>query len=210
MTTPIAAHELAEQQKMMAELRELIGREVGGARNEIARTCELVREAVRKLGASFSEMEAQSRRQSAAVGALVEKMSRDLAAGGSPQAGAGVLLPQVEAVDEALAEGMKLVGECGEQVQASVATAVRSLQFEDIATQALTAANGHLERLQAINRDATVLHDELARAADHPEAVQHALEDFTRRLREQRDAWVKPLHKPVSQVNLDSGTVELF
>jgi methyl-accepting chemotaxis protein len=209
MTTPTAATELAEQQKMMAQLRELIGREVGGARNEIARTCELVREAVRKLGTSFADMEAQSRRQSAAVGALVEKMSRELAAG-APAPGASALLPQVAAVDQALAEGMKLVGECGEQIQASVATAVRSLQFEDIATQALTAANGHLERLQAINRDATALHDDLARAAEDPGALQHALEDFTRRLREQRDSWVKPLHKPVSQVSLDSGTVELF
>ena len=37
-----------------------------------------------------------------------------------------------------------------------------------------------------------------------------AVEQFGNRLRELRDQWQKPPHKPVTQVAMDSGSVELF
>jgi methyl-accepting chemotaxis protein len=329
--------EVAEQQRLLAELREFVGREVSGARGEVERTRDLVHEAVRQLGSSFSEMESQARRQGATVTALVERdggqgagirefadasgrlmgdltaalaaesrqsvatvqkideMARHLDAifellgdlksiadqtnllalnaaieaaragdagrgfavvadevrslserstsfndqirklvNSSKDAIAGVrslvqetaardmdtsvaakhkadaLVAQVDGLNQALADGIRTVADCGAQVQGSVATAVRSLQFEDIATQALAAATVHLERLQAINEDATRLQDVLAQATAAPGERLHALEAFTRRLRELRDTWVQPPHKPVSQVNLQSGAVELF
>src|SRR2546427_9505229 len=41
----------------------------------------------------------------------------------------------------------------------SVAEAVRALQFEDIATQALGGVHTHLDRLTAINREAVALQE---------------------------------------------------
>ena len=329
---------VAEQQQLLAELREFVGREVGGARGEIERTRELVHEAVTQLGGSFKEMESHSRKQGATVTALVEQdggghslgvrqfaqasgklmgdltralaeegresrttvqkidemarhldaifellgdlksiadqtnllalnaaieaaragdagrgfavvadevrslserstsfndqirklvnsskdaissvrtlvektAERDMATSVAAQGKADALIGQVDAINQALAAGIRTVSECGSQIQGSVGAAVRSLQFEDIATQALGAANVHLERLQAINQDATQLQDALAQTAASAEIQHHALEAIGKHMRELRDNWVKPPHKPVSQVNLQSGAVELF
>ncbi|MFY8134504.1 MAG: chemotaxis protein, partial [Aquimonas sp.] len=82
---------------------------------------------------------------------------------------------------------------------------------EDIVTQALGAAERHLERLEAINRDATGLQQLLASSAG---ASSHrkleALSDLHRRLRELRDNWQPMPHKPVSQTDMGAGGVDLF
>jgi len=284
---------LGEEQKLMAELREFVAREVEGTRGEIERTRTLVSAAVADLNKAFAEMEGESRVQGATITNLVER--ENLGEAGSPgmrqfASASGQLMDdltgalaegsresvvtvgkmdqmvahldavfeglndaqlreriaearqlvtavreqveqiaeremdksveakikadglkeQVERVNRSLADGMRTVSGAGKRIHDSVGTAVRSLQFEDIAGQALTAANVHLERLQAINRDATQLQNVLTAANVTPDARLRAMEDFLRHIKEVRDSWVKPAHKPVAQVDLKSGTVELF
>jgi methyl-accepting chemotaxis protein len=120
------------------------------------------------------------------------------------------LLGQLQAMNDSMAAAMREVSGCNEAIDRSVGEAVRSLQFEDISTQALGAAEVHLQRLMAINREAMALQDMLARSNGADELAIRAIEQFGAKLRTMRDDWQKPPHKPVSQVAMDSGSVELF
>ena len=121
------------------------------------------------------------------------------------------VLGQVERLNSSMSEGIREVSSCGEGITQSVGAAVRSLQFEDIATQALKAANTHLHRLEEINGEAVKL-QELLHRADLAEgsAWYQALEGFSTRLKELRQSWDQPFHKPVSQTDMNEGAVELF
>ena len=115
------------------------------------------------------------------------------------------MVEQVTSINRSLASGISLVSECGGQIREDVAHAVRSLQFEDIATQALAAATSHLSRLRAITKDVAGLQRLLANGTQ-----AHALAEYSRNLRKKHDEWKKPSHKPVSQITMSSGSVELF
>jgi methyl-accepting chemotaxis protein len=124
---------------------------------------------------------------------------------------AAKLFSQVEAINDSLAAGINEVANSARVIDASVSEAVRSLQFEDIVTQALGAAERHLERLEAINRDATGLQQLLASSAGASSNRKlEALTDLHRRLRELRDNWQPMPHKPVSQTDMGAGGVDLF
>lgn len=202
---------LGEEQKLMAELRDFVAREVEGTRAEIERTRALLGAAVAELTRAFAEMEGESRVQGVTITNLFEQIAeREMDPGVEARIRADALKEQAERVNRLLADGIRAVSGSGKRIHDSVGTAVRSLQFEDIAAQALTAANVHLERLQAINRDATRLQNVLTSASATPDSRMQVMEEFLRHIKEVRDHWVKPAHKPVAQVDLKSGSVELF
>lgn len=328
------ARVLTEQQALMAELREFLGQEVVGAREELSRSQRLIHEAVMQLHTSFRSMEEQSRQQGAMITCLVEQdgagspgvrkfadaastlMSKltELLAGDSRESARTVqvigemvrqfdevfevlaelkgiseqsgqlsvravapnitdprsalrafsydvrqlttrasslyeriealvasskvivdrvrvrvekaadrsmtisieaktraeeLVGQVIAINRSLAAGINLVSQCGLQIRRDVANAVRSLQFEDIANQAMAAATAHVDRLRALNQDAATLHDALSGLQTSANDVAH-MDEFTRLLRKKRDEWRRPAHKTVSQVTMGAGSVELF
>ena len=120
------------------------------------------------------------------------------------------LIEQAATISRSLAAGIRMVAECGSQIREDVATAVRSLQFEDITAQALSAANVHLGRLEAINKDATRLQQVLTEAHGSTHARLEALEEFSHHLKKARESWEKPAHKPVSRTSMKQGSVELF
>ena len=334
--SPADAKLVADQQSLLAELREFVGREVDGTRQEIERTRTLVRGAVRDLQGSFDAMNRKSREQGQAVARIIDGDSSqidvrrfaDLAsrqmehmvealdqvsgqssatvqyidemtqhlegifglledvksiadqtnllalnaaieAARAGEAGRGFavvadevrslsersttfneqirklannskdavakvrdtvsqmasrdvnrsrdaknevsrLLGQLQAMNDSMTVAMREVSGCNEAIDRSVGEAVRSLQFEDISTQALGSAEMHLQRLMAINREAVSLQEMLSRSNGADEAVIRAIEQFGAKLRTMRDEWQKPPHKPVSQVAMDSGSVELF
>ena len=121
------------------------------------------------------------------------------------------MLGQVERLNASVNDGIREVASCGSGVQEAVGSAVRSLQFEDIATQALTTAESHLTRLSEINNEAVKLQELLHQpgawnAKDWYEALSH----FTERLQTMRGNWQRPVHKPVSQTDMQHGAVDLF
>jgi len=119
------------------------------------------------------------------------------------------LVEQVTSINRSLASGISLVADCGGQIREDVAHAVRSLQFEDIANQAMSAATSHLGRLRAITKDVAALQRLLV--ASGPTGTQaQSLAEYSRTLRKKHDEWKKPAHKPVSQISMTSGSVELF
>lgn len=96
----------------------------------------------------------------------------------------GHMLSQVEGINDAFTDAVREASSATEQISQTVAQAVRSLQFEDIATQALGAADKHVARLQGIFDESRGVHPQ--------------------------EDWRAPQHKPVAQVSMQSGAVELF
>ena len=137
--------------------------------------------------------------------------SRDLDRSRLARIEAAAMLERVDGINRGLGNGMREIAECSKAIDGSVAEAVRSLQFEDIATQALGAANVHLDRLAAINREATVLQDLLHRSGGHMGTeLRKALAQISQRIAQMRGEWERPPHKPVTQQSMDAGSVELF
>lgn len=64
------------------------------------------------------------------------------------------LLAEMENLNTLLNDGMREVSGAGEQIRDAVGQAVRCLQFEDIATQALGSAARHVGRLEAVGAEA--------------------------------------------------------
>lgn len=102
----------------------------------------------------------------------------------------GRLLRQVEDINGALTGGIRAVGGARERIAEAVGRAVRCLQFEDISNQALATARAHAQRVEAISVE---LGD-----SEKPSAERPAVD------------WRKPVHQPVAQVSMQSGTVDLF
>jgi len=124
---------------------------------------------------------------------------------------AAAMLENVTRINARISQGVQEISACGRTIDDSVAEAVRALQFEDIATQALSGAHVHLDRLVAINQEAVSL-QELMQRNRHVQGhdLIHALKRIGARIREQRSHWQTPPHQAVTQNNMTSGAVELF
>jgi methyl-accepting chemotaxis protein len=161
-------------------------------------------EQIRRLAHSSKEAIARVR------DTVSQMASRDLDRSRGARAEAAAMLERVEDINQGLGKGMREIAACGRSIDGSVAEAVRSLQFEDIATQALGAAGVHLERLSAINREATALNELLHRGSAHDAERQQAIHRLVQRIGQLRTEWERPPHKPVMQQSMDAGSVELF
>jgi methyl-accepting chemotaxis protein len=162
-------------------------------------------EQIRKLAHNAKESIAKVR------DTVSQTASRDLDRVRVARSESASMMDRVEGIHRSLGNGMRDIADCGRAIDASVAEAVRSLQFEDIATQALGAAGVHLQRLEQINTEATTLHDLLrgSHGFQDPE-MRKALANIGNRIAQMRGEWERPPHKPVLQQTMDAGSVELF
>ena len=137
--------------------------------------------------------------------------SRDMDRSREARAEAANMVSNVAGINASLGEGMREISECAKAIDGSVAEAVRALQFEDIATQALGGVHVHLDRLTAINREAVALQELLQKngGAVNSEVIA-TLQRFGSRVQEMRGEWERPPHKPVTQHDMGAGSVELF
>jgi len=137
--------------------------------------------------------------------------SRDLDRSRGAKEESAAMLRQVDQIQRTLSDGMREIQGAGSAMEHHVGEAVRSLQFEDIATQALGAALAHMERLSAINREAVGLQELLNKAGEgNEQELLAALRRLSARIREFRGEWERPPHKPVSQQSMNEGEIELF
>lgn len=143
------------------------------------------------------------------VRATVSAMSqRDGSLSEEAHSGTTRLIGHVEALNDTLSNTLEQAQGSAQRIGQSVAEAVRSLQFEDITSQALTAAEVHLQRLEEIERETRAL-QALTVNGNAAEAVPE-LNKLMSRVREVRERVVVAPHKPVSQVAMQAGDVELF
>lgn len=162
-------------------------------------------EQIRKLAHNAKESIAKVRET------VSHMASRDLDRARVARNESASMMDRVESIHRTLGNGMRDIADCGRAIDASVAEAVRSLQFEDIATQALTAAAVHLQRLEQINNEATTLHDLLRGSHNFQDPeMRRALANIGNRIAQMRGEWERPPHKPVLQQSMDAGSVELF
>jgi methyl-accepting chemotaxis protein len=115
------------------------------------------------------------------------------------------LLGQVEEMDQTFAVGIREVSGASQKIGQAVAHAVRCLQFEDIATQSLTAADKHVGRMEAIGAEA----DQLRTMFDDASKPTLTAAGCATPVAPQQD-WRQAQHKPVAQLSMESGAVELF
>ena len=137
--------------------------------------------------------------------------SRDLDRSRGAKEDSAAMLRQVDQIQRTLSDGMREIQMAGSAMEQHVGEAVRSLQFEDISTQALGSALTHMERLSAINREALGLQELLNKAGEGgEEEMMLALRRLSSRIREFRSEWERPPHKPVTQQSMSEGEIELF
>jgi len=147
-------------------------------------------EQIRKLVSSSRDAVAKVRET---VGGMA---SRDLTASGAARDEAGRLLQEIDTLNGNLTAGIHEVSASREHIAQAVGQAVRCLQFEDIATQALGAAERHLRRIELIQAEGS--------GAAPPAAPQSAAAPVA------TENWRQAPHKPVAQVSMQAGAVELF
>jgi len=137
--------------------------------------------------------------------------TRDMDRSRQARSEAAQMLGNVAQINTSLSEGVQEISACTRAIDGSVAEAVRALQFEDIATQALSGANLHLDRLTVINQEAVSLHELMHTNGRVPDQdIVRALQRIGARIREQRGHWQTPPRHAVTQNSMDTGTVELF
>ena len=137
--------------------------------------------------------------------------SRDLDRSRGAKEESAAMLRQVDQIQRTLSDGMREIQGAGSAMEQHVGEAVRSLQFEDIATQALGSALTHMERLSAINREAMGLQELLNKAGEgNEQELMAALRRLSSRIKEFRGEWERPPHKPVTQQSMSEGEIELF
>ena len=137
--------------------------------------------------------------------------SRDLDRSRGAKEESAAMLRQVDQIQRTLSDGMREIQGANAAMEQHVGEAVRSLQFEDIATQALGSALTHMERLAAINREAMGMQELLNKAGDaNEQELLAAVRRLSARIKEFRGEWERPPHKPVTQNNMSEGEIELF
>lgn len=137
--------------------------------------------------------------------------SRDLDRSRGAKDESANMLRQVDQIQRTLSDGMREIQSANSAMEQHVGDAVRSLQFEDIATQAMGSALTHMERLAAINREAMGMQELLNKAGEgNEQELLAALRRLSSRIKEFRGEWERQPHKPVTQNNMSEGEIELF
>jgi methyl-accepting chemotaxis protein len=121
------------------------------------------------------------------------------------------MLAQVSDLNDSVAQRMEMVNGVASEIETSVGIAVRSLQFEDIATQLVKHISDRTHKVGEIMGE---MQEGLSLHREDP-IVE--MQGFTRRLIELRDDVTSKISshgfdtfKPVTQKSMDEGNVELF
>ncbi|TDU32917.1 methyl-accepting chemotaxis protein [Panacagrimonas perspica] len=125
-------------------------------------------EQIRKLVFSSKDAVAQVRET---VGQLA---SRDSGTTDRARQEVSTLLSEMENLNTLLNEGMREVSGAGDQIREAVGQAVRCLQFEDIATQALGSAIRHAGRIESVGAEAGRVQASMPHAMTAPMHMQPA------------------------------------
>ena len=197
---------------------------------EAGRGFAVVADEVRNLSQRSNTLNGQIRGRVESARSAVAKVretvaqiaSRDHATSTEAQQEARQLFSQVEQMNHGLEDALVTISASGERISAAVADAIRSLQFEDIASQALVTAQRHTER--AGKTLAMMADDDTQVAVTAPARTSETLSTASgnvsplRPARAQTQAAEKPgampppppVHKPVAQQSMAVGGIDLF
>lgn len=121
------------------------------------------------------------------------------------------MLESLKHINETTSRNLDQASALADGINENVNTAVRGLQFEDIATQKIEAALSHLEQLSNFILDAQQRIGRLGRSAGAThEERRTAMHELREEIDALRQSWLAARHNPSSQESVTSGDVELF
>lgn len=123
----------------------------------------------------------------------------------------GRMLDSLSQTNAATSRNLDQASTLADAINENVNTAVRCLQFEDIATQKIEAALVHLDQLSNFVKDTqhriASLQPSDPQSQDERRSALHKLREELDGLRQ---AWLEAKHNPSNQGSVTSGDVELF
>lgn len=105
------------------------------------------------------------------------------------------MFSRAEGISKSVQQVVSEISHIGPQIDGAVSNAVRALQFEDMATQTLGAAQENLKNLQYLSEEML--------AEDEPSRLLARINSLREKRSDKR-------HKAVTQTSIEAGTVELF
>ncbi|MCG8427275.1 MAG: hypothetical protein MI754_07970, partial [Chromatiales bacterium] len=114
---------------------------------------------------------------------------------------------QVLTMNELINNNLVQLAGIVQEVDDTVGTAVRSLQFEDLLNQLVTYSENHVGMVKQM---ITALDDESNTAATEPQDIVAKIRRIRRRVADIAETHKSAARKPVEQDSMDVGEVELF
>ncbi len=181
---------------------------------EAGRGFAVVADEVRKLSQHSNQFNEKIREQVETAQATIgevrkvvgELAGRDMTMAINAKGRIDTMLEEVRQVNDYMSTALEGVSGITSQINDNVRLAVRSLQFEDIATQILAHAHRHVERLEGYT---TEIKGKLP-AAGEPADFHRALDEMRTAVTELKTRWTVERCKPAVQTSMQAGEVELF
>lgn len=206
---------LADQTNLLALNASIEAARAG----EAGRGFAVVADEVRTLSIRSSNFNDQIRLKVGSTKTSVEKVketvgemaSRDINVTISAKEKVGVLLDQVNELNEFFEIKIHDISKIGDEITEAVGDAVRSLQFEDIATQSLAAAQKHVGHVTEMCSLACAYEPSVV---EHDGGMSPVYASYISELKEQveklKEKWMESSHKSVEQKSMNAGDVDLF
>jgi methyl-accepting chemotaxis protein len=171
----VVAHEVRELSKFSQQLNEQIAKQLLRTQSAMAEVREL----------------------------LVEGTAKDKQAASSARARADELLAKLAELDRTITVGLAEIGRLSQEVSDNVATAIRALQFEDMAGQLIDCVQRRVDRLEGVVNRLGQLSGDTATDASLLAELQAQAHQIS-------VAYAAPVVSPVRQQDMHVGSVELF
>lgn len=117
------------------------------------------------------------------------------------------MLQSVQGYNESIDNGVTEISTVTDQISASVAIAVRSLQFEDVVTQVVEYSSEHAKRLDAL---VSRLSEKISALPADQNAQHNLIEHLQQEINQISSEWESPLNKAVNQSSMETGDIEMF
>jgi methyl-accepting chemotaxis protein len=173
--------------------------DAGGGFAAVANEVRTLSRGTKRLNDAIGDRVRLARNTIGSVREAIETMaSQDMNTALVAKENVNVMLGQLESLNENISGGLEEIRKFASRVDDNAATAVRSLQFEDVLSQLLVHAESCLETVGSPVR-----------------GVRQALADggvdaASQHLTTSRDSGGLRLASPVDQVSMDEGDIELF
>ena len=182
---------------------------------EAGRGFAVVADEVRKLSQHSASFNAQIRGQAESAKRTIEEArelvgdvaAKDMNMAIKAKGNVDEMIQHVSSLNQSISDSLERVAGISEQVQVSVDTAVRGLQFEDMTRQLVEYIGHELVSVRDLiaSLSGDTLHDEEADAR-----LRAGIHEQRALLEQAREHLKRPVQSTVLQQSMDAGDVELF